>query len=321
VATANSYSASSSHNDTVDIQGNAVNLWTIVEAGTGDTVNVGTPAHTMDGISGDLRIQAVAGQTPTVNLDDSGDTANRTIDLADEGSGYGYRVTGLLSPGNPVRGRIWLLDPAMNVSLKTGAGNDVFRVHDFNEAPALTLNAGAGSNWLDYSAYGSGVTVNLAAGTATGFAGISGIENVVGSRFNDTLTGDAANDVLIGLGGNDTLQAGSGRDILIGGDGNSALQGGNGEDILIGGWTTYDRQVDGSGTVQHAVNYDALDAIMAEWAGADSFAARQRAISGGVGSGGWALNPTTVFDDGVADSLVRNGGSDWIFAGRNDSVS
>ena len=79
--------------------------------------------------------------------------------------------------------------------------------------------------------------------------------------------------------------------------------------------------MDGSGAVQHVVNYDALDAIMAEWAGADSFAARQQAIASGVGSGRWALNPTTVFDDGVADSLVRNGGSDWILAGRNDSVS
>jgi hypothetical protein len=320
VATANSYSPSASHNDTVDIQGNAVNLWTILEVGTGDTVNVGTAAHTMDGISGDLRIQAVAGQTPTVNLDDSGDTANRTIDLADEGSGYGYRVAGLLAPGNPARGRIWLLDPAMKVSLRTGSGNDVFRVHDFNEAPTLTLDGGTGANWLDYSAYGSGVNVNLATGTATGFAGISRIENAVGSRFNDTLTGDAANNILIGLGGNDTLQAGSGRDILIGGDGNSTLLGGSGDDILIGGWTTYDRQVDSSGAVQHVVNYDALDAIMAEWAGTDSFGARRQAISGGVGSGRWALNAATVSDGGVADSLVRNGGNHWIFAGRNDSV-
>jgi Ca2+-binding RTX toxin-like protein len=148
-------------------------------------------------------------------------------------------------------------------------------------APAITIDGGAGSNWLDYSGHGSGVTVNLAAGTATGLAGISRIENVVGSPFNDTLTGDAANNVLIGLGGNNVLQAGSGRDILIGGDGNSTLQGGSGEDILIGGWTTYDRQVDGSGAVHHAVNYDALDAIMAEWASGDSFAVRQQAIASG----------------------------------------
>jgi hypothetical protein len=317
--TANSYRADPSHNATVDIQGNAPDLWTIVAAGTGDTVNVGTPAHTMNGISGDLRIQAYAGQTPTVNLDDSGDTANKTIDLADEAP-YGYRVTGLLSPGAPSRGRIWLLDPAMNVTLKTGSGNDAFRVHDSTEAPVLTLDGGGGTNWLDYSAYGSGVAVNLAAGTATGFAGISGIENVVGSLFNDTLTGDANNNVLIGLSGNDVLQAGSGRDILIGGDGNSTLQGGSGEDILIGGWTTYDRQVDGSGAVHHAINYDALDASMAEWASGDSFVVRQQVIASGVGSGSWALNATTVFDASVADTLVRNGGTDWVFAGRGDSV-
>src|SRR5262249_39634945 len=96
--TANAYRADPSHNDTVDIQGNAEALWTPVAAGTGDTVNVGSPTHTMDGLSGDIRIQT--GGAPTVNLDDANDAGNKTIDLADEGAGDGYRVTGLLNPGN-----------------------------------------------------------------------------------------------------------------------------------------------------------------------------------------------------------------------------
>jgi Ca2+-binding RTX toxin-like protein len=57
-------------------------------------------------------------------------------------------------------------------------------------------------------------TVN--AGTDT----LTSIENLVGSDFNDTLTGDAGANVLDGGLGDDTLNGGGGADSLIGGDGN-----------------------------------------------------------------------------------------------------
>jgi Ca2+-binding RTX toxin-like protein len=54
----------------------------------------------------------------------------------------------------------------------------------------------------------AGVVVNLATGTASdGYGGtdtLSGIENVRGSTFNDTLTGDANANWLEGGVGNDT---------------------------------------------------------------------------------------------------------------------
>ena len=66
------------------------------------------------------------------------------------------------------------------------------------------------------------VTVNLATGVGTGgdAAGdvFLSIEGLIGSTFDDILTGDI-NDTLVGGGGNDTLVGGSGADSLDGGAG------------------------------------------------------------------------------------------------------
>ncbi len=95
------------------------------------------------------------------------------------------------------------------------------------------LIGGAGTNdKADYRAAASAVTVNLSILTAqnTGGAGtdtLSGIEQVLGSAFNDTLTGDGLTNTLDGKAGNDVLKGGSGGDILIGGAGADALDGGS----------------------------------------------------------------------------------------------
>jgi hypothetical protein len=106
---------------TIDVQSQASNLFTIIGAGNGDTVNIGSPNHTMDAILGDLRVQSTSGQTPTVNLDDSGDTSSRSIQVtADPNSGY--EVSGLFPSSSLGYGQLWLLDQTVNVSLKGGSG-------------------------------------------------------------------------------------------------------------------------------------------------------------------------------------------------------
>ncbi len=49
------------------------------------------------------------------------------------------------------------------------------------------------------------------------------IENVSGSIFDDTLTGDTGNNLLMGQNGNDILNGGEGADILAGGAGNDTF--------------------------------------------------------------------------------------------------
>jgi Ca2+-binding RTX toxin-like protein len=64
---------------------------------------------------------------------------------------------------------------------------------------------------------------------------LASIENVIGSGFADTLTGDADANILTGLADNDTLIGNNGNDMLLGGAGNDTLIGGQGLNNLAGG--------------------------------------------------------------------------------------
>ena len=67
------------------------------------------------------------------------------------------------------------------------------------------------------------ITISLLSGTGTlGDANgdvISQIENVIGTGFNDNITGDANANALYGGAGNDSLFGGDGNDTLFGGTG------------------------------------------------------------------------------------------------------
>ena len=107
----------------------------------------------------------------------------------------------------------------------------------------VTADLGAGTaDVLDYFGSTAAVTVNLGAGTASGFTSITGIEEVAGGAGNDTLTGSAGADSLWGEGGNDTLTGGIGADTLTGGTGN---------DTFV---------LDGNTTVNHDVIIDFVSA-------------------------------------------------------------
>jgi len=110
-----------------------------------------------------------------------------------------------------------------------------------------TLFAGAGNNILhgsdgidtaSYAFAASGVVASLAVSTAqaTGGSGsdtLLAFENLAGSNFNDTLTGNAAANTLTGGAGNDALNGAAGNDSLDGGAGVDTLVGGDGSDIYV----------------------------------------------------------------------------------------
>lgn len=152
---------------------------------------------------------------------------------------------------------------------------------------------------------------------ASGFAGSvaldgdAGNDTLLGGGGNDTLTAGAGNDILVGGAGNDTLIGDAGRDILIGGIGADSLDGGADDDTLIGGRTSHDADA------------AALTALMAEWAGTNSYATRVANLTNGGGlNGGATLNLSTVADDGETDVLRGRLGVDWFFAsGMTDLLS
>ena len=122
---------------------------------------------------------------------------------------------------------------AVNVFTGLG-GNDTLVGRGGND----TLNGGAGTDIAHYAGSTAGVTVNLAAGVATGGWGtdtLISIETVIGTAFNDVLTGDSGANLLAGLGGNDVLDGGGGNDNLSGAHGADILIGGLGKDGLLGG--------------------------------------------------------------------------------------
>ncbi|PSJ54164.1 calcium-binding protein [Kumtagia ephedrae] len=126
-----------------------------------------------------------------------------------------------------------------------GAGNDRLD----GGVGSNTLEGGIGLDTVDYSTASSAVFVLLE--QAFGFGGgrsdlYTGIENVIGSAFDDELVGDGFdNDIRGGLG-NDKLEGGLGADLLDGGFGADLLEGGDGSDQINGGFDA-DTMIGGAG--------------------------------------------------------------------------
>jgi Ca2+-binding RTX toxin-like protein len=120
-----------------------------------------------------------------------------------------------------------LIGLAGNDTLDGGNGNDLLRGGVGDD----TLIGGAGDDTATYSDATVGVTVNLSLTSAQNTVGagtdtLTGIENLIGSAFGDTLTGDTAAN---------RIDAGDGDDTLDGGDGDDLLRGGLGADLITGG--------------------------------------------------------------------------------------
>ena len=136
------------------------------------------------------------------------------------------------------------------------------------------FDGGAGRDTVSYGYSTTGVTIDLAAGGTGGGDVFISIENLEGTRFNDTLagtsgantlTGGAGNDVLRGRGGADRLEGGQGFDTASYADGNVGVVVNLATGVGLGGDAEGDRLisiegVDGSrgddvltGTTGHTV--------------------------------------------------------------------
>lgn len=212
-------------------------------------------------------------------------------------------------------------------NLTGGSANDTFKFSPNGSLTGVVKGKG-GANTLDYSGYGSPVTVNfgnattgLATSSATGIRGgaANGIADIgaviVGSGDNyltavGVTTGVSfkalgnGNNILVGGSGNNTLTAsGSGNNLLIGGKGTATLIGGTGYNLLIGGSTAYD-----------AVLAD-LEAILDLWKPVDSAGTYATAIANLTAtSSPRFLTATTVH--GTKNDSIRAGthALDWYFA-------
>jgi Ca2+-binding RTX toxin-like protein len=131
-------------------------------------------------------------------------------------------------------------------------GNDTLLGEGGND----TYFGDTGADRVSFANSPQGVNVDLSLGFATGEgddAFNDGIEIIVGSAFNDDVTGGPfggggtvnflfvgkqGNDSLTGFSGNDTLKGGGGNDVLRGVGGDDTLKGAAGNDRLFGGGGT-----------------------------------------------------------------------------------
>lgn len=329
-------------NDTLDGLGNGAN---------GDTVSYSTA------IAGVTVSLAITGPQNTIGA--GTDTITNFENLT--GSGFNDILTG---DGN-------------NNVIIGGAGNDLLIGGLGND----TLSGGSGIDTASYAG-GLGVTVSLAIAGAqdtigAGIDTLTGIENLIGSDFNDSLIGDGNNNLLDGGLGNDFIDGGAGIDTvtyasltggsgvnidltllgqnLVGGSGQDTLrnienligsqyadtltgdtldnviEGGLGNDILNGGG--------GIDTVSYAT---ASAAVGVNISGTTWLGVAANASSGGAGLDaliagtfenitGSAFNDTligrndiaSVIDGGAGDDILMGGiGADTFIGGAgNDTVS
>ncbi len=118
-----------------------------------------------------------------------------------------------------------LIGSANADELSGGPGDDLL----VESAGTNVLDGGPGTDTVTYAASAHAVDVDLAAGTTTGDKTegpndqLDGIENVVGSSFGDTITGDGGPNHLAGGAGNDLLMPGGGDDEVDGGPGSDTI--------------------------------------------------------------------------------------------------
>lgn len=219
-------------------------------------------------------------------------------------------------------------------ALLGGSGDDLFSfANTATFASSLgTLDGGDGSDTLSYSAYTTAVSVNLSTGTATGTAGVSQFENVIGGSENDSLTGDANANQFTGNGGNDSLTGNAGddtywfdADATLGSD--TINESGGGSDLLdfsattaaiIVNLSTATAQTVVSGNLSLTLSSSSTIEKLTGGAGGDSLTGNSADNTLGGGAGNDSLN-----GNGGSDTYLFQAGwgSDTIAADDNPLVS
>ena len=304
------------------------NLEVFLSGSGNDVINIldngsGTLGHTIDGGAGTdtLNYSTYSGSATVYlnGLDKNGNVVDSGV------TGYaGYGVIGGVTSDfytnienvTGSQGNNLLVGSNGNNTIIGGSGDDTL----VGLSGADSLDGGGGSNWVLFGFAGSGVTVNLATGTATGVGiteHLANIENVLGSAYADIITVGSTNAILDGGGGADTLIGGAAHDTFIGRlDGETfygSTSGLNIADYYDTVFSSVTATVGAtSGTVIGAVGTDFLTNI--------------GVIEGANGSGsGNVLVSTggnhTLYGYAGADTLIATGGNNYLSGGGgNDTI-
>ncbi len=192
------------------------------------------------------------------------------------------------------------------VTFTDANGHFTYSAGEYAGVDTFTLSVSDGHGGVATQDFTVGVTgtANLAAATTVNLVTGAGLTaqqamytiDVVGSGFNDSITGDARDNVLSGGAGNDTLAGGDGNDTLWGGTGTDNLSGANGNDYLDAG--------DGNDALNGGAGNDTL-------------------IGGNGNDGFYGGGGNDRFSgDAGNDRVFGDGGNDTVFGGLgNDTLT
>lgn len=114
-----------------------------------------------------------------------------------------------------------LIDGSGDDKVNGGSGDDLIIASSGTD----TYIGGSGIDTIDFGGAGRYVKVDLHAHKSSGMGNdrLSGIENVIGSRFNDNITGDKRDNAIDGGRGDDIIRGYTGNDQLTGGEGSDTF--------------------------------------------------------------------------------------------------
>ena len=285
---------------------------TLRGGGGNDVLRGGQGADSLEGGTGvDTASYAGSSAGVTIGLGtgtaSGGDAAGDTLSSIENviGSSYADNLT-----GNGAANR-----------LEGGFGNDILT----GGAGADVLDGGGGVDVASYVFSNGGVTIDL--GTGTGLGGeaqgdtLIDVENVGGSRFGDTLRGNAANNLLRGWDGNDRLNGGGGSDTLLGDGGNDTfLADADGANDSYDGGADTDTMDYSAMTAGLSVNLVTGNATSSQ-IGTDTLVSVERVL-GGSGNDAILGNDMTVLlsGNGGADRLTGGAGNNSLFGGLGNDI-
>ena len=305
-----------------------------ISAVTKDGIAVATPAwlHIVNG---------------AIEFLDTDNTTNNTFKSADVGS---YNISVIATDSQNAVSTANTFDFTVT-PLPFNAGTLLASDVDYNgTASARVFNGDPSATAIEsvtFSNESAGVTASLATGTGSNSGGrfsatftFSGIDNLIGSQFGDSLTGDAGANVLYGQGGNDILDGGLGNDTLYGGLGDDTLTGGAGSDTFyvdsgsdtitdLGVGNVADVLIVSSGATATATatgNFTATSGTVNAGTASINASGHTVDLTTVTGTNGWTItnsgSAATLTGSTFSDSITGGASSDLIIGGDgNDTIT
>lgn len=212
-----------------------------------------------------------------------------------------------------------------------GSGNSFSYFGGFD-----TYFGGAGGDVVSFTEFGHAVLINLAAtiqakttdrgdvvtGELRDLARFTSIEGVIGTIFNDSLTGDAQANTLLGGKGDDVLFGGNSTneaadtDMLAGGEGDDRFIAapGDGADTIDGGA--------GVDTLDYSAQTNGVTASLRFGDGDDSITGVERLVGTAFADGLTGDEAGNILDAGLGDDTIDGGFGDdlIIYSGGLDQI-